>query len=455
MVNADILISRGYYDEFKTACDMNAYRTTLAYIGLDLIIDAEGNITCIEINGQNAGTKGFKEAYGEDFARERVISHFASFGLPVTIYDYSSRNEERNACTEKYGVEIRFLDKILMSARKKSMGISEASDKEYYHRVRIASQEEIEQANKILRGIIGEEMGEMSSEEFELNKEQNKGGFYGLGPAEGVIWNNTGERFTFDWNRYLIVNPRVIERLTCDKFLSMIFMPGGMVRSNWINKFNATSFRENSLAKLFKSYRGAKVVFKPAQGFCGKGVVVLDKARLVNSDGKFRKDLDSILSEPESHFDDENLVKQMNYLKAQDCVVVQPYIKSKAFYSPKTGKDHSGSIRYIATVHSHNGHIDINHVGAYARLAPDPISESHRSNVANLSTGAHAAPVSKKDLRRMVRWVDRNLTQFYRRALRVGEFGHKDPVNDYIYYVNYSMLPQLKNLLDNPWKYIG
>ncbi len=61
----------------------------------------------------------------------------------------------------------------------------------------------------------------------------------------------------------------------------------------------------------------------------------------------------------------------------------------------------------------------MHNLGSYVRLAPEPIGDSLRANVANLTRGAHAAPLSLRDQHRLKKWVNMALPKFYRRALRM------------------------------------
>src|SRR3989344_6441040 len=421
-------------EQFREKCRQREHQTTIAYFGLDLMITKEGAIHCIEINGHNAGTKGFKEAYGEDFARKRTIEYLASFGLPVTIYTFDAGKKDDCWAEDALDVKVYDVDKFWMECSKEALGMfdllkeisnvqktgkpldetvgTNMSDEEYYKRRASLSSAQLDSFESIFRTVLNERVGLRVKPE-EMN------GLYNIDPAEGIIWANMGSNWVFDEDRFLVANPNVIEWATENKLASEILMSP-------FSPFSCPVFPEQlepgneMLAKYLGFVKKQKVVLKPIDGYCGNGVVVLDKRKFLNSDGKLRKEIGSFLTEPEKYFDDEKIIKGLTVLKRSERILVQPFIESKPFYSPNTGKYHNGAVRYIAMIHSSGGNISVHHIGGYVRLAPEPISDSMDACIANLAKGAHAIPLSERDQNRLEAWVEVVLPHFYKRALRLG-----------------------------------
>ncbi|MBR9683111.1 hypothetical protein GOV03_01070 [Candidatus Woesearchaeota archaeon] len=445
---SDLVISRDYVEEFKADCRKNAHRTTLGYFGIDLIIDGEGEIHCIEINGQNSGTSGFKEAYGEDRVRERVIKYFASFDLPLTIHTYFSNHDEDTWAQEQLGVEVKDFGETRFACSKKAMGNVEMSDEEYHTKRDAMFPEELAAFDGYYLDVLTKE----------INLKKWIGGFVEkmLGrdshKFEGIIWNNTGEGLIFDEDKYLVVNSTLVEGITESKFISNLLMYEGVLNCYPFERFNAGGICNNSLIEILKEIKTPKVIFKPNRGQCGNGVVILDKKRLLNSAGKLQKNIEKMIEEPENHFDDEEMIQNIVALRQEKGVILQPFIESRPFYNPQTRKHHRGSIRHIVTAHSHDGIVDLNHEGAYVRLAPGSIDDSSiDSSVANLSRGACALPLSAKDFHRISKWVDKYFKKFYYRALCLGKEGHCDPFQENISVQNYLFL-NTPEWFNEPWR---
>src|SRR3989344_5963507 len=151
-------------EKFKEECRQRERRTTIAYFGVDLIIDRQGDIHCIELNGQNSGTKGFSEAYGEDFARKKTIDFLASFGLPVTIYNYNGGKKKDRWAEETLGVRVCDIEKIRLEASKEAMskmtgGRSAISDDDYYEFRGHLSPTELALLNYFFSPIFEEKFG--------------------------------------------------------------------------------------------------------------------------------------------------------------------------------------------------------------------------------------------------------------------------------------------------------
>jgi len=438
-------------EQFRNECRQREHQTTIAYFGLDLMINKEGGIRCIEINGHNAGTKGFKEAYGEDFARKRVIEYLASFGLPVSIYGYSNHYDDDRWAAETLDVKLSDIDKIQMECSKQALGMfdllseisdvqktgksidgtvgTDITDEDYYKRRASLSSTDLDSFEKIFRSLFFEQLG------FRVKAEEMKG-LHGVDQAEGIIWANNGNNWVFDEDRYLVVNPNSIEWSTENKLASEILMSPYSLYSCPVfpGQFEPGN---KMLAKYLNLARKSKVVLKPIDGYCGNGVVVLDRKKLLNSEGKLLKEISSYLAEPEKYFDDEKIVKNLKVLKGSERILVQPFIESKPFYSSKTREKHNGAIRYIAMVHSEGGNISVHHIGGYVRLAPEPIGDSMDACVANLAKGAHAIPLSERDQNRLKAWVDVVLPHFYKRALRLAACPGL-PVNNCLFVEHYD-----------------
>src|SRR3989344_532168 len=440
-------------EQFKERCKEREHQTTIAYFGLDLMITKEGAIRCIEINGHNSGTKGFKEAYGEDFARKGVIKYLASFGLPVTIYTYDADEKNDRWAEESLDVKVFDIEKVNLECSKEALSLFEftktkdlaqfvaswwtMSDESYYKRRASLSSEEVSSFEDIFRRLLAGRMGLRWTAD-------SLGGLHSISQAEGIIWANNGIHFVFDEEKYLVVNPSLIEFATENKLVSEILMapysfPSCPVFPDQLEAGN------KMLAKYLNIVRSPKIILKPNNGACGNGVVVLDKRKLLNSAGEMRKEVSYYLEEPGVWFEDKKIIKGSEVLRKSERILVQPFIESKPFYSAQTGKNHHGSIRYVAMVRSEGGNISVHHIGGYVRLAPEPIGDSMDACVANLARGAHAVPLSERDKNRLELWVDYALPHFYRRALRLAACPPEAPVN------NCAFVEKFDRFYKSPW----
>ncbi|MDO8511003.1 MAG: hypothetical protein Q7S55_02455 [Nanoarchaeota archaeon] len=440
-------------EQFREKCRQRERQTTIAHFGLDMMIDRQGDIYCIEINGQNSGTKGFEEAYGEDFARKKTIDFLASFGLPVTIYNFNTGKKDDRWAEDALDVKGYDSDKFCkfwMGCAKEALGMLESleemhnaqktgkpldetawtnmSDEEYYQRRASLPFEEAASFEVIFRSILSERAGLRA-------KTEKMKGLYGIDQTEGIIWSNTnrnmGVNWVFDEDRFLLVNPELIEWATENKLASEILMqPYSLISCPMLSEQLEPG--NEMLGRYLNAVNRFKVVLKPVNGSLGDGVVVLDKRKFLNSQGKLRKEIGSYLAEPEKYFDDEKIIKGFGVLKDSKEILVQPFIESRPFYNPKTKKHHHGSIRYIVMMHSDGGNISVEHAGGYVRLAPEPIGDSPGACVANLAKGAEAVPLSRKDQNRLEKWIDVVMPHFYRRALRL-EASLEFPVDNCVF----------------------
>jgi hypothetical protein len=411
-------------EEFKRECRQREHRTTIAYLGLDLMFDREGDIHLIEINGQHSGTKGFQEAYGEDFARRKVINYLASFGPPVDIVNYFIDKEDLWA-EELPNVKLKDLISLLNPLLE---ALSEP--------VKVSSADSLSTPS--------------GSGSFEY-------GFRSLGPgyreemhsidqASSIVWNNTSFRMPFAEKDHILVNPKLIESITCIKGVSFMLPFPWMLQTYMMGGFNAEELCDPRFINDVNMVKSDELIFKPSEGVTGRGVAVIPKRKFINARGKARSDIANLLERPEELFEDQDLVENIALLQQEEDIVMQPYIHSKPFLSAKTGKYHHGSIRYIVMVHSNNGNISVEHIGAYNRLAPEPLGTSLNSKTANYSRKAIAEPVSPTDYARLGRFVEPCVQTFYRRALRLeSRTMNKE-------FLSSILLDTNPNALEEPWR---
>lgn len=394
----DLLVDN--LDEFRKKCLKRERRTTIAYFGLDLIIDKKGKIHCIEINGKHSGTAG---EFGEKI-RKKFVSYLASFGVPVEIFQndlYYETPGHEDGWAKEFGVRGTNITSFQLECSKRAMGNDSMSNEEYFSRKRKMKPEVLERLNSRYRKYFFQRTKEVLVAKPEM-------GIYDIREAKGIIWDNNHISRIIDENNYLSVNPFIIEWLTEDKLAQaqmVHFIP------TYYNKSLEDIPKNKHLHAYIKNKKVNKVVLKPVKGKCGTGVIVLEKKDLGN---KFS----SLLENPEKYLDDERS-KVITELKYSGEVIVNPLIESKPFYSPLTGKNHRSCIRYLVAVHSENGNIHPYPLGGFSRLSAEPISDCLYSYVANMAKGAHSASIEKSDEKRIVKWVDSFIKTFYRRALRL------------------------------------
>jgi hypothetical protein len=435
------------YDTFKKQCDNVSRRATLSYIGLDLIIDKKGDINCIELNGKFSGTKGMEEVYGKDLARAKAFKVLHKFDLPVTVYVGTKEKEEADSLAEKDLVTkiVNFYD-LKLQLSKEALGDCVFSDKEYYHRRALLNEEESKELDKKFSYLLAEKMGLIPPEGkiSPIIKNFNQ--------AEGIIWNNTGENLVVDEGRFITLNSRLINWITEYKDLSRMMMFTDFVDTFSGENFSSENFEKNekTLTKYFRDFRkkgSDKVIFKPVNDKCGNGVCIFGIDEIFDRGYKLKKKFLKNIDSPNENFPKE-VAKNVDLLKeTKNGVVLQPFIESKPFRYSKTGEDHYACVRYAVIMESDNNLIRIHHLGGYARLAPEPISNNRKSQVVNLSEGAHAEKLSEKDLKRIKIWVNRAMPNFYRRALRIYEGDINIDVVNYI-------LVEAKEIYKRPWMWV-
>jgi glutathione synthase/RimK-type ligase-like ATP-grasp enzyme len=65
----------------------------MSLYGLDIIVDREGRRRLIEINGVNSGTNGFKEVYGDDRVRNKIIRSLENCFGTITMGNLEAARE--------------------------------------------------------------------------------------------------------------------------------------------------------------------------------------------------------------------------------------------------------------------------------------------------------------------------------------------------------------------------
>ncbi len=437
------------YNPFKKNCEQVSMRATLSYFGLDLIIDNKNQVHCIEINGQNSGSKGFVEAYGEDIVRKNIFQILDSFGLPVTIYVSASKKEESDQwAQEAFGVKTVNYPKLRLQLCKEAMGKPDLSDKDYCHLEALLDPDAHAAHRQAFYKLSAERMGlvspDSSSDSISLIRNFNQ--------AEGIIWNNTAYDLPFDEGRFIVMNSRWIEGITKKKNISGMMMFPYSVSANLHPGFSKDILEKNrkflgeSLKKYFRQGFD-KVVFKPLDGSLGQGVSVFTINDIVDCNFSVRRSFLEKIDAPENYFP-EDVAENLNYLKARTSgVILQPFIESKQFRSSQTGQDHLASIRYSLLAESNHSWMSFHNLGGYARLAPEPLGNSRKSQVANLATGAYAERLSERDQRKIEIWIRKAIPNFYRRALRIFH-GNLD-----VDVINYIAVEDKRNY-QQPWLWI-
>ncbi len=288
-----------------------------------------------EINGDYSGTKGFEDAYGEDFVRKRAIKIMASFGLPVRIYTHRDHVQEDAWAEKEFGVTVVDIDKGTLACAKEAMWLAGFSptasltDAEYDRIYHSLSPKKMD--------LLTFTFGRLYAETFGTRAEQPTGlqGLYSFDAAEAIIWANHSPHYAYDENRFLVVNPYFIEAATINKFISkMFFHPHASPTLDvLLSRFHSDNER---LQKFLRENEDEKFVLKPAFGKCGTGVVVLERRDLVNAQRRLRKELPEYLSQPEKHFEDQGLVEQLQRLRLEKGFLLEPFVESRPFLSPQS-----------------------------------------------------------------------------------------------------------------------
>ena len=228
------------YQQFKDECIKNEQRATLAYFGLDLIIEKTGKIFGIEINGQYSGSKGIELAYGQDFVRKNLLEKLASYGLPVTIYVNSKTEAETVIWAEgKQGIVIKDFPELKMQLSKEALGNKDCSYQEYYRQRALLRKQERLDLNQRYNLLLNEKMGLIEP------GQEPTAQFTQICQAEGIIFNNTPSGFNFDEGRFAVVNPFFVELIVGDKFSTSYFAPA-FTDYCALDHFSSSSFEKIS-----------------------------------------------------------------------------------------------------------------------------------------------------------------------------------------------------------------
>jgi hypothetical protein len=426
---------------FKAECEKHERRSSMSILGLDLIIDKLGDIYCIEANGQNSGTKGFIEAYGKDIARTNALKVLSSLGLPVTVYTEDRLNRDEFD-KEEFGVRVIHLQQSINNISKRALESPNTSHKEHLLKVAMLTGEALELYHQKFTALIASELGiSLPGNAPYVSKMPN------FNQANGIIWNNTARSYIFSGQGSVNVNTPEVEWALDHKIIADHLMHPYMLRNSYLPSFDAEPMqKENYFSNILQQIPSKKIVLKPLKGSLGRGVVITEKKTFVNSKGQLKADIADVLENPEKHSKDVCFIKNWNYLRDIEDVMIQPWVQSKKYYCARTRGEHYGSIRYMALVSSNRGDINVHHLGAYARLAPEPISSKSDSLVANLHTGAHAVPLSSRDIHRIQKWGEFVLPKFYKRILRIGS-------NDDVDFLNYLFIDHFKEVYEEPWRF--
>ncbi len=436
-------------ERYRERCRDHEKSASLAYLGLDFIIDVNGKVHCLEVNGQDSGTKGFKEAYGHNFARYDTLHRLASYGLPVSVYKYGVEWEEKK-WAEIEGLRIKFKD--VSGVQKQTLrlqsqveretfcGNRDASNLELHERLRTLSPTESILLQLQYRQKLEEELRSQNLPDTNLERYRERSRKHSFKEVEGIVWTNCAEQLFFDGNGVIQVNDPGMELILESKIYTALLMSPAMSRTfgGHMNEVlgDTAEFRED-FTLFLREISGEELVVKPDMGRCGEGVVTLPKRVFMDFQGKLLHSFAEVLEDPESFSKDDNILEALVTLKQASGIVVEPFVESQPYISPKTGKYHRGCIRSIAVIESQEGRIKLNCMGSYVRLAPEPIDEkvrsegqsSLRSKIANLSLGGHGIPLSHKEHRQLERWMRRYLPSFYRRLLRASGEPTAHPLN--------------------------
>ena len=154
------LVNQSDLNDFEARCEQRERRATLSTFGLDLMIDTEGGIHCIEVNGNYSGTAGFKQAYGNDFVREAMITHLLSYDLPVTLL---TTRHNFDIDVKKFGslpgLTIEDIEAVRLDTSKRCLGNVNMSDIEYYTMLQGLSDSENDIFQKMHRKLFFERVG--------------------------------------------------------------------------------------------------------------------------------------------------------------------------------------------------------------------------------------------------------------------------------------------------------
>lgn len=333
-------------------------RTTVSKLGLDLIITPEREVKVVEINGANSGSSGLKKLTGRDVDLE-IIEYLTHTELPLF---HHGRME--NLTFPPYVTELL--------------------------------------SHQLLEGKDFRPRAAQGLERFALAAFPGK-----REDIEGIIWNTTFNRYLFNEQKYLLINPFAVEETTYDKARTHALFQGTLAHLRPQMTFVVRANRECDVSH-FKPTT-PYIILKPTDESIGRNVIAIPAEEIFASDSSLKEHpLATYRRQEKKAYQEPN-------------VIMEELIPSIKITSQQTGEEHNACMRYLVLVESDGGEITVRHYGGYWRLAPNSVQSTdlQKKFVANYSSGAIPEHVSEEDLSLVRAVVDQFIPVLYRRMLRL------------------------------------
>jgi len=366
---------------------------------LDIKKTPDDKLYLIEIGGQEGGTDGFVEAYGDLRTQQAILSAMNSFGNGKPLYAQTEPNDSEISFkfikgliilsmrsstfpiryTARHVLDLR--DEWVMKPYETTFGkYDDVTAKEKY---KIAAQ----QLDIDFRQFTDLKLHNAQTLRIELES-----GDYNFVHPEEIGLIRSGHDIFSRTNEFddVLANPFVIERLINTKLYVHRLLEGSELEEHLPK---SAPYGMGLLHELPIDWSEDKVVYKPNSARAGQGVRIWspeqmklvmhpERAPLAN---KLLRNFFNFKWKPQPITEAALLgMEHFSY-------IIQEFIPSEPVTSSQTGLEHDSCMRAVVF----NGKF----IDAYHRLAPTPLSgpDTNSKYVANLSNGAFAEPLVDED----------------------------------------------------------
>ena len=364
-------------EEMRTIMRLRELRTTISFLGLDIIITPENKVVYVEINGANSGTKGFKKVYSRHIPKEVLEYLQRTRSLPILQFGASKGDAEIIALEEhsSFGKEDMYM------------------------------------------------VGPPDFFGFAKKAEPHIGN-----GQSAIVWNYHASHVFIDEKKYIVINPHAVSRAVHDKAIIHALFKGLEERPQAYTILFRNKEQDHS--KDIASSKASHFVIKATDESQGRKIVVCPREELFDPRENPRQSPVAYFRQKEEAFTFWN----------EPNIIIEELIESKEIPSQTTGRNHYGCIRYIILVESEKGNITIKPFGGYWRLCAGDVHDEdlERRYIANLSNPNMKAipePLSEKDDETIKESITTIIPTLYKRFLRmpVNERPDRVEISDYCF----------------------
>ncbi len=382
------------------------------YYGVDIKITSEGKPYLIEINGWNAGTKGFIDGYGDLRTQEKILEAMVQYSNGKPIYSRSGEISTKTAgfigilaALALFSLPCTLpLAKLFETVGMRSVPIVH----EHYH-VYLNALKDLHWI--VFKSCAVDNHFDQAAKKIGIDFVRFRESYHHytgdiiiqvaptdwrtLGNDGGYYWS-VGSHRSPKYNDF-VANPYVVRNILDSKWYVH-----KLLQETWLKDHLPQTLLDgnaNNYPEQLESLRHKVIIQKPHHLSLGEGIKIFDKNTLPSLWYSQRLMTDmKLLSEsidpeliPKTHWINQ-LRGYINFHHLwNNLTVLQEYVPSQPIHSRKTDGLHDSCIRAIV--------FDGTFIDAYHRLAPRPINGKidEKTGIANLSRGALAEPLADEE----------------------------------------------------------